>query len=199
MASGVKFSQNWDAVRKRIKALPRFAQGVADMQRKRDAQKLISYWRSGIMGNTLGLFALSPQTVARKMANGYAHPNSPLYGLGLEGSRTYIKGMRAFKTSRGYTVKMINGRHHSSKLSLASLFIVHEYGTTIRGAGGKIIRIPARPAMTKAYQKVIREISRADDSRDLKKACTEYLKSASSGTAKTIQSRANAAEGRNHG
>lgn len=196
MANGVQFSQKWDAVRKRIKKIPRFAHGVADTIRKGDANKLVAYWRAGIMGNTLGLFALKPETVARKMAKGYTNPYSPLYGLGFEGAKTYIKGMRVFKTSTGYRVQMINGKHHESELSLRSLFIVHEYGTTIR-RGDRIIRIPARPAMTKSYEKLMLELRRKDPSKEFKKACNEFLNTGRSSTAQAIESRSRAMEAQN--
>lgn len=198
MASGIKFSQNWGAVRKRIKKIPAFAHGVADTIRKGDANKLIAYWRAGIMGNTLGLFALKPETVARKLARGYTHPYSPLYGLGFEGSKTYIKGMRVFKTSTGYRVQMVNASHHESDLPLKALFVVHEYGTTIR-RGDRIIRIPARPAMTKSYEKLMLELRRQDPSKEFKKACNEFLNTGRSSTAQTIASRASAMEAQNNG
>lgn len=198
MASGVQFSKNWEAVRSRIRRLPQFAEGVADSQRKRDAENLISYWRSGLRENSLHLVPLKAETVARKIRRGYAMPASPLYGLGLEGTRTYIKGMRKFRTGKGYRVQMVNARHHESKLSLKSLFIVHEYGTTIR-RGDKIIRIPARPAMQAAYTKVMAEIKSNDPSVELRRAAGEYVAKGHSATAEAVRRRAQAAEARNHG
>jgi len=196
--SGMRFSSNWNAVRQRIRRLPQFAEGVASSSRKRDAHNLVSYWRTGLRSNSLGLAPLKPRTVQRKSAMNFAKPNSPLYGLGLEGVRTYIKGLRVFKTSRGFVVRMIDGRHHSSKLSLKSLFIVHEYGTTIN-RNGTIIRIPPRPAFLKSYQKVMNDIYSRDPSLELRKATMEFLRTGFSGTAKAIESRARAAEARNNG
>lgn len=190
---GITFSTKWTAVRQRVRRLPKIAEGVADAQRKRDAHELVSRWRFGIENNTLGLEKLRPLTRARKVRLGYRRPSSPLYGLGLEGARTYIKGMRVFRKRRGYSVRMINGRHHKSKLPLSALFVVHEYGATTR----KGVRIPPRPAMQKAYAQVLRRLKSNDPAKEFGAAVNEYIRTGKRKLADIIARRAAEAEARN--
>lgn len=193
----ITFSTNWNAVRQRIKRIPKIANGVADMQRSRDADDLISTWRNGLANNSFNLAPLKPATRARKARLGYRYPASPLYGLGLEGAKTYIKGMRKFKTRRGYTVHMIKGKHHKSDLPLSALFVVHEYGATIKTKGGKIIKIPARPAMQKAYTRVLNRLKAKDPAKEFKLAINQFIKQGRQDLIKKIESRAKEAEARN--
>lgn len=198
MASGITFSTNWNAVKQRIKKIPQMkvAEGIADMQRKRDANELVNIWRDGLQKNSLGLQSLKFKTIARKRSLAYRYPSSPLYGLGMEGTKTYIKGMRAWKTAKGYTVHMIDGKHHGSKISLASLFIVHEYGTTIN-SNGKVIVIPARPAMQKAYARLLRRLKDRDPSLEFSRAINQYIREGKSDLIDKIKERAAEAEARN--
>jgi hypothetical protein len=197
MSNGITFSTNWSAVKQRIRRIPKIAEGIADMQRSRDADELISIWRNGLINNSFSLVPLKPDTKARKARLGYRYPSSPLYGLGLEGSKTYIKGMRKYKTKRGYTVHMINGKHHKSKLPLSALFVVHEYGTTIEKRDGTIIQIPARSAMHKAYAKLLRKLKAKDPSIEFKLAINQYIKTSNQALIKKINDRAKEAEARN--
>lgn len=197
MANGIQFSTNWNAVRQRIRKIPKIAEGVASMQRARDADELITLWRNGLINNTFSLIPIRPETRAKKARLGYRYPDSPLYGLGLEGSRTYIKGMRKFKTKRGYVVKMVKGKHHESKLPLSALFVVHEYGTTIRARNGRIIVIPARPAMQKAYASLLRRLRAKDPAIEFKLAVSQFMKTGRQELIKKIETRAKEAEARN--
>lgn len=197
MANGIQFSTNWSAVKQRIRRIPKIAEGVADMQRSRDADDLIAIWRNGLINNTFSLIPLKPNTRSRKAKLGYRYPSSPLYGLGLEGSKTYIKGMRKYKTKRGYIVKMMNSKHHKSKLPLSALFIVHEYGATIKASNGRIIRIPARPAMQKSYDVLLRRLRSNDPSIEFKLAVSQFMKTGRQDLIKKIVSRAKEAEARN--
>jgi hypothetical protein len=194
---GLVFSSNWTAVRQRIRRLPRLVEGVADAQRKRDAHELVTLWRSGIRDRKLHLLPLVPATIRKKIWSDYAKPRTPLYGLGLDGPRTYIKGMRVFKTKNGYRVQMIDGKHHKSNLTLKSLFIVHEYGTTINKKNGGTFRIPSRPAMQRSYEALLRSIARRDPQEELVKATEEFIRTGREELAKKVKSRARAAEARN--
>jgi len=192
----ITFSTNWNATRQRIRKIPKIAEGVADMQRSRDADDLIAIWRNGLINNTFSLIPLKPDTRAKKARLGYRYPDSPLYGLGLEGSKTYIKGMRKFKTKRGYTVHMIKGKHHESKLPLNALFIVHEYGATIT-RNGKTFRIPARPAMQKSYDVLLRRLKANDPTIEFKQAVSQYMTTGRQELIKKITERAKKAEAQN--
>lgn len=193
----IQFSTNWHAVKQRIRKIPKIAEGTADMQRSRDADELIAIWRNGLINNSFALTPLKPETRARKTRLGYRYPSSPLYGLGLEGTKTYIKGMRKFKTKHGYTVHMIHGKHHKSKLPLNALFIVHEYGADIKTTSGKIIHIPARPAMQKSYARLLNRLKAKDPSLEFSLAVNEYIKTGRTALIKKIEQRAKEAEARN--
>jgi len=172
----MKFSQNYKAVQSRIKRLPVLVEGVADAQRKRDANALLAYWREGIQSGSLQLKPLKPRTISRKAKLGYSQPNTPLYGIGLDGKDSYIKGMRVFRKKKGWAVRMMDKRHHTSKLPLTALFIVHEYGTIINTKNATIL-IPPRPAMAKAYQMVLRDIKKNDPNKEMAKAVNQFIRS----------------------
>lgn len=153
----MKYSQNVEAVKQRVRRLPKLYQDYISTARKRDGHDFIKYWQSGLLNNEFKLTPLDPKTIKRKIRMGYSRPQNPLYGLGLDGSYTYIKGMRLFRTSKGYVVRM-TGRHHDSKIDNHGLLMIHEYGCVLRNGG----RIPPRPVMQKAYEKVLSDISKRD-------------------------------------
>lgn len=166
----MRYSKNVLAVQARLKRLPQIYTDHIDTMRKKDAQSFIEYWRSGILNNEFKLTPLADSTIRRKIRLGMAKPQNPLYGLGFEGAYTYIKGMRSFKTKKGYVVKMI-GKHHDSEIDNAGLLIIHEYGCVLANGG----RIPARPAMHRAYEKVLIDIKKRD--RSMAKTINQYLRS----------------------
>lgn len=151
------YSQKTSAIKARIKRLPKIYKDRMDTMRKRDANDFISYWRSGILNNEFKLTPLADSTIARKIRLGMSRPQNPLYGLGLEGAYTYIKGMRIFRTAKGYVVRM-TGKHHDSKIDNHGLLLIHEYGCTLKNGG----RIPARPVMQEAYKRVLEDIKKRD-------------------------------------
>ena len=152
------YSQKTSAIKARIKRLPRIYKDRIDTMRKRDANDFISYWRSGLLNNEFKLTPLADSTIQRKIRLAYAKPQNPLYGLGLEGSYTYIKGMRIFRTADGYVVRM-TGKHHDSKIDNHGLLLIHEYGCTLKNGS----RLPARPAMHEAYKRVLKDIKKRDN------------------------------------
>lgn len=165
----MKYSQRTEAVKARIKRLPKLYESSIETMRKRDADDFIVYWRSGLLNNEFKLTPLADSTIQRKIRLAYAKPQNPLYGLGLEGSYTYIKGMRKFKTAKGYVVRM-TGKHHDSKIDNHGLLMVHEYGCTLKNGG----RIPPRPAMHRAYDHVLKDIKKRDGA--LRNRINRYLR-----------------------
>lgn len=151
------YSQTTSAIKARLKRLPKIYKDKIDTMRKRDAKDFITYWRSGILNNEFKLTPLADSTIQRKIRLGMSRPQNPLYGLGLEGAHTYIKGMRIFRTAKGYVVRM-TGKHHDSKIDNHGLLLIHEYGCTLKNGG----RIPARPAMQEAYKRVLEDIKKRD-------------------------------------
>jgi hypothetical protein len=164
------YSQTTSAIKQRIKRLPKIYKEHIESARKRDANEFISYWKSGILNNEFKLTPLADSTITRKIKLGMARPQNPLYGLGLEGAHTYIKGMRIFRTAKGYVVRM-TGKHHDSKIDNHELLLIHEYGCTLKNGG----RIPARPAMREAYKRVLKDIKKRDSAMTSK--INAYLRS----------------------
>ena len=151
------YSQKTSAIKARIRRLPKIYEDRIKTMRKRDVNDFISYWRSGILNNEFKLTPLADSTIQRKIRLGMSRPQNPLYGLGFEGAYTYIKGMRIFRTDKGYVVRM-TGKHHDSKVDNHTLLLIHEYGCTLKNGG----RIPARPAMHEAYKRVLEDIKKRD-------------------------------------
>lgn len=166
----MKYSQRTEVVKARIRRLPKIFHDKITSARKRDAKDFIAYWRSGILNNEFKLTELADETIAKKIRLGYSRPQNPLYGLGLEGSYTYIKGMRAFRTDAGYVVRMV-GRHHDSKVDNHTLLLIHEYGCPLKNGG----RIPPRPAMHEAYKRVLKDIRKRDSA--MAKSINRYIRS----------------------
>ena len=166
----MKYSQKTSAIKARIKRLPRIYKEHIEVMRKRDANDFISYWKSGLLNNEFKLTPLADSTIQRKIRLAYAKPQNPLYGLGLEGAHTYIKGMRIFRTKEGYVVRM-TGKHHDSKIDNHGLLLIHEYGCTYKDGH----RLPARPAMHEAYKQVLKDIKKRD--KAMSRSINAYLRS----------------------
>lgn len=164
------YSKKTSAIKARIRRLPKVYLDHISTARKRDARDFIEYWKSGILNNEFKLTPLSDRTVARKIRLGQSRPQNPLYGLGFEGTHTYIKGMRIFRTDDGYVVRM-TGRHHDSNIDNHTLLLIHEYGCTLKNGG----RIPARPAMHEAYSRVLSDIKKRDSA--MAQSINGYLRS----------------------
>lgn len=177
----MKYSNSVGAVKQRIRRLPKLIGTEIETMRKRDAQRLIELWRSGLLNGEFKLTPLSQATINKKIKLGYNAPTNPLYGLGMDGAHTYIKGLRYFKKSKGYVVRM-TGKHHDSKIDNKGLLLIHEYGcNTPHG------RIPARPALNMAYKELMKEIKNRD--KAITDAINQYLKTGNEDLITKIKSR----------
>ena len=170
----MSLSVNVSAIRKRIKRLPKIGDDLANTSSKKDALLLVKYYREGVGNGSFSLPSLQRQSVQQKIKKGYTKPQDPLYGLGMEGRRTLSSTLRVYKTWQGWRVKWPNKRHHSSKLTVAHLAYIHEHGLIIQ-KGGHSFRLPERPAFTRAYKRLMSEISNKDPSVEVQRACTQYL------------------------
>jgi hypothetical protein len=148
------FSMNTEAVRSRLRRLPKLIDDHLDAFTKRDAEDFIKNFRAGIRNNSLRLAPLQPETIRGKKRRGYSHPASPLYGLRLEGTRTYTSSVRIYKIKKGWRVNVLDVKHHEADVSVKTLFHIHEYGAVIN-TGKAVIRIPARPAFRRAYEQTL--------------------------------------------
>ena len=173
-----KFSQNYWAVQKRIQRLPKIAIPLIDAKIKKDASNFIQNFHDGIMYNSFGLKVLQDGTIQRKRQLGMELPDSPLYGMGDEKrDRSYVNMMRLRKIKKGWRVRPSIAMHYSGKVKLRTLYYVHEFGMIIN-TGKAIINIPPRPAGLKAYEKTLRDRSITDNTKKVKNAMREYIRTA---------------------
>jgi len=192
-----RYSTNWRAAESRIRRLPVLVAKGADSLIKKRASDLVKYFHDGIKGGTFRLKPLTTASIAAKQSRGYEQPQTALYGLGDEDpKRTYANMMEVKKSTSGrkitYTVRPSSRKHHSSKLRLRDLFVVHEYGAIINnafGVAGMVVRIPPRPAFRYAYRKLMREIASQDPSKTVKQACVRYVRRGDSEALRTIHER----------
>ncbi len=66
------------------------------------------------------------------------------------------------------------------------MFIVHEFGANISLPDGTIIRIPPRPAFSKAGNKTLKQKALFDDSKLVKQAYAKYLRNGDLGLINSI-------------
>lgn len=175
----MKFSDSYEAKKKRIQRLPILVEGYADNFSQKNANSLIENFQDGLRKNSFKLPPLKPETVRRKTAQGLPKPRVPLYGQGdQEDEKSYINMLRIRKLKNGYRVYPSWAKHHSGDIELRTLFWIHEKGAVIRQMrGGKIvvIRIPPRPAFRKAYLRTLRQIRQRETSKDVRRAITRLI------------------------
>lgn len=184
----IRFSTSYAAKKARIRRLPQFLGNATRGQAKRDAVGVITEFQKGIADNSFRLEGLKPKSIQQKRRKGYARPATPLYGLG-EGKRAYRNMMIIRTRGKSYVVRPSTRKHHESKLRLSALFAIHEFGATIRGRGGAFIKIPARPAFSKAFQRYLRKRARLEPTREVRRAMRDYVNNAKESTFRTISAR----------
>jgi len=191
MTVKAKFSNSFNNKKNRMKRLPLIVDDSMMGQLKYTATMIIEEFQKGIRANNMGLKKLQQATEDGKSRKGYSKPDTPLYGLGDRSDRSYINMMRIKKLKNGYKVYPSRAKHHTSKLKLKDLFIVHEYGCTITMKNGTVVRIPPRPAFHKAYERVINKMKRdkRETSRTVKRAMTEYINNGKKELLEKIKSR----------
>lgn len=176
----IKFSEHYWAIRKRIQRLPEKELDKLTTIIKLMALTTVKYFHDGIKDQSLGLKELKDKTVQRKRRESFTMPEVPLYGAGDERKDdSYVNMMRLRKIDgfgkKGWQVYVSRKKHWKSKLKLSDLFVVHEYGTIIKAKNGAMIRIPARPAFHKAYERVLKEKKKSETSKVVKKAIAEMI------------------------
>jgi DNA-binding cell septation regulator SpoVG len=144
-----------------------------DAARKKDALAVVKEFQDSVEKGKIKP-PLASRTIARKRNLGMTKPNNPLRGLGMEKAHTYARSLRLYKIKNGWRVKMPAVPHHTSKLKMDALFQIHELGSRIKTKNGTIV-IPSRPALARAYQKVLRDISK-HEVKKVQEACAEFLK-----------------------
>lgn len=183
----VKYSNTYEAKKKRIQRLPEFTNDIMFGVIKKNAVMLIEEFKKGIRKNDFGLEPLKDKTVASKKRQGLKKPNNPLYGKGDERQKdSYMNMLRIRKLKRGWKVYPSWGKHWNSDLKLRDLFTVHEFGTKIVLKNGTIIQIPPRPAFLLAYRRMMskRYSDKKETSKEVKNAMKDFINKADYGRAR---------------
>jgi hypothetical protein len=170
----VKLSDSYNAKRKRISRIPRIARGSMRAATKKDAYGIIKTFREGIAANDFRLKRLQGSTVKKKRKQGMPKPRTPLYGKGEQSNSSYMNMLRVHRERNGYRIRPSDGKHHSGRVKLKTLFFVHEYGTVIRQKN-KVIRIPPRPAFRKSFERYLRKKKRTEPTEEVSRAIQDWI------------------------
>lgn len=175
----VKFNQSYFELQKNIKKLPKAIYPFLFARTKRDAENMVKNFQEGIRQNSFRLEKLKDGTIKRKRDLGYSHPKTPLYGKGDEQKKnSLINSLRVKKIKNGHKVYVSIAKHWSGKIKLDDLMTVHNGGTIIKSKSGSLIRIPARPAFFKAYQRTLikKRESEFKDNQTMRLLINQYIK-----------------------
>ena len=173
-----EFSNNYERIKNQFPKLPNECRSVLKTALRRDALRTIRNFKDGIKTDSLGLVRLKEGTIKRKKSLHYEQPTYPLYGAGDEYKRTsYMNMLRINEDPDGYTVHASQEKHWSGALPLNVLWDVHEHGRTIK-RGNAVIVIPPRPALTKAFNRAMRQRQIKKTTDIIKTAIVLYLVSA---------------------
>jgi len=196
-----KFSKHFEAVKSRVRRLPKMMIGHLKAHARKDANGVIEEFKDGIANDSLRLERLRPATIESKERHGLGQPTTPLFGLGLEDRRSYVNMLHVRKVAeRMYVVRPKPGYHHGKTepgdppkkaVKLKDLFDVHEYGALIANAFGKgiVVRIPPRPALRFAYKKYIRRRAREDPAVKVRAAIARFVNAGDAGALQRIESK----------
>lgn len=179
----IKMSKNVQEMKGRLNKMPAFYDNMLMSIRKGDAVQFVDQFKKNIRHNRLNLEPLAEKTVASKKRKGYSKPDTPLYGLGDEGDKTYINMFLIRKIKDGWKAYPRWAKHHDSDLQLRELFEIHEYGRTIV-RGEVLIRIEPRPVAWLTYKETLLSIQKREHAQGIKEAITQYI---NNGDAKLIQ------------
>jgi hypothetical protein len=176
MSIRFEFSKSYGLKVDRLKKLPKIAIEASEFFTKKEAQALVSIFKTGIKANKFGLEKLKNGTVRRKEKLGYPIPNAPLYGKGeREKAGSYVNMFEVVKLKSGWAVRIKDRKHYSGAMMLRDLFEVHEKGAVIK-RGNSLIRIPPRPAFFKAQVKLLSILKSTTRSQAIKRTLNRFIK-----------------------
>lgn len=189
----VKFSNQFEAKRRRIVAMPKLVESMLFGIYKRDSAGIIKEYQDGIRTDSLGLERLKPDTIKWKERKGLSKPSTPLYAWGDDQKMSLINCLRILKLKNGWKIYPSKGMHHSKAggkpIALDFLHKIHEYGAIIPnnskskelfGKKREPIRILPRPALNRAYRIHLKKLRSRwqETSRTVKKAISWYIETA---------------------
>lgn len=188
----LKLSKSFDAIRSRIRRLPKLVDGAMDAQTKKDVIRVIDEYQKGIKRNNFGLTPLSPATIKLKREKGLPKPTTTLYGEGDGEKNSLINALSFRKIKNGYRLVRRTAKHHESDLPLNVLLAIHEHGAIIRvtprmraflhyigihlSKNTAYIRIPPRPVVDKAIVRALQKKKKEDPAREVRAAINELIR-----------------------
>jgi hypothetical protein len=207
-----KLSDHAKAVESRMRRLPKLTENALDAQTKKDVINVIKEYRLGIVRNNFGLPKLHPATVKNKADAGMAKPRTPLYGVGEGNKNSLINALAYRKIKNGWRLYVRRARHHSSGLPLNVLLGIMEDGAIIKvtprmraflhyiGIHLKkdtlMIRIPPRPIVNKAINRMLRKKKKDEPNKSIRKAINKMIKT---GDDRDLKNLADVKEDKNEG
>lgn len=194
MAQPVRFkpSKNFEAIRSRMRRLPKLINGAMDASAKKDIISVIEEYQKGIYRNNFGLQGLNDQTIRIKSEEGLSKPKTPFYGKGYSEKNSLINALFYRKIKNGYRLYRRRAKHHKADLPLNVLLSIHEHGAVIKvtkkmrnflhylGIHLKketnVIRIPPRLIVNKAINRALRKKKKGEPSISIRAAINELIK-----------------------
>lgn len=175
----VKFnlSKNFEAVRSRIRRLPRLVNNAFDSSTKKDVENVIKEYKKGIKRNNFNLEPLKAATVMQKRGKGLPKPTTPLYGKGELEDNSLINALAYRKIKNGYRLYRRRAKHYEADLPLNVLLAIHEQGALIKNGFGRgiLIRIPPRPVVDKAIIRVLQKKKKGEPTSKVRKAINQLI------------------------
>jgi hypothetical protein len=171
----LKFSNKIKAIKYRVDRLPKMVERKMDSKTKKYAERFIEIFQFGIQSKAFHLEPLAQVTIEEKERKQYSQPTTPLFGLGDEGPNTLLNTFAIRKVKNGWRVYPRKAKHHEADMTLEELQNFHENGALIGLPGGKIIRIPPRPARRLAYETLLRAIYREDPTKEMREAISGLI------------------------
>lgn len=170
-----KFSKNFEAMRSRIRRLPKLVRDAMDAQVKKDVINTIKEFQHGIRRNNFDLEQLKPGTIEAKRRENLPKPTTPLYGEGDGEKNSLINTLSFRKIKNGYRLYRRKAKHYKADLPLDILLTIHEYGAIIKLSPTHFIRIPPRPVVDKAIVRMLKKKKKGEPTRKVNKAINQLI------------------------
>lgn len=173
-----KFSTNFEAVRSRLRRLPKLVNSAMDSSTKKDVVSVIEAYQNGIRKNNFRLHPLTIFTINRKKAKGLTKPKTPLYGEGDSEKNSLINALAFRKLKNGYRLYRRKAKHYEADLTLEELLLIHEHGAIIKNGFGRgvVIRIPPRPVVDLAMNRALRKKKKGEPDKTIWKAINQLIR-----------------------
>jgi hypothetical protein len=171
----IKLTQKYKEMGKRFSSAPKLLEIYIDAMLKSTAEAYIKIFQEGLKKNRFQLDPLKFTTIAVKKAKGYKRPRSPLYGKGEDDNKTLFNALLIKKIKSGWRVYPRWAKHHEANMQIRQLLYIHENGCLIK-RGTSIIRIPPRPVLKKAYNKLMTLFVKSGEAKKISEILSSFIK-----------------------